>query len=263
MTTNAVHSRAVVAFAIRLGACGLLGLSVCSFAVAQEVIAEGTSSWRWSLTPYLWGSDITTDVRFPGGEEIGGSASFDDILDKLELGGMLHFEGQRGAWGMFFDATYLSLKDDVTEGPITVDSDLETGLYEFAATYTPGGPSGAFTAFAGGRIVDMNLEMTFSAPVLPEPIRRRNDKSFIDFMVGGRYTHHFNDRWLMNVRADIGTGDTESSWNALAGFGWKFGSELDNAVLLGWRHMEAEVEEDERQTDVAFDGPIVGVLFSF
>ena len=82
-------------------------------------------------------------------------------------------------------------------------------------------------------------------------------------MVGGRYTHHFNDRWLLNVRADIGTGDTESSWNALAGFGWKFGGDNDNAVLLGWRHMEAEVEEDGRETDVTFDGPIAGVLFSF
>ena len=263
MTTNVRHGRAVAAIAMRLGACGLLGFSICSGAIAQEVIAEGTSSWRWSLTPYLWGSDIETNVRFPGGQEIGGTARFSDILDKLELGGMLHFEGQRGAWGMFVDATYLSLSDDVTEGPITVDSDLDTGLYEFAATYTPGGASGPFTAFAGARIVDLSLEMAFSAPVLPEPIVRRNDKSFTDFMVGGRYTHHFNDRWLLNVRADIGTGDTESSWNALAGFGWKFGGDNDNAVLLGWRHMEIEVEEDGRETDVTFDGPIAGVLFSF
>ncbi len=98
--------------------------------------------WRWSITPYLWGSDIDTDVRFPGGQEIGGTAKFDDILDKLDFGGMVHFEGQRGAWGMFVDATYLTLSDDTTQGPISVDSELDTGLYEFAATYTPGGESG-------------------------------------------------------------------------------------------------------------------------
>ena len=178
MTTNVRHGRAVAAIAMRLGACGLFGFSVCSGAVAQEVIAEGTSSWRWSITPYLWGSDITTDIRFPGGQEIGGTARFNDILDKLELGGMLHFEGQRGSWGMFVDATYLSLSDDVTEGPITVDSDLDTGLYEFAVTYTPGGPSGPFTAFAGARIVDMSLKMTFSAPVLPEPIQSPQRQEF-------------------------------------------------------------------------------------
>ena len=56
--------------------------------------------------------------------------------------------------------------------------------------------------------------------------------------------HLFNDRWLLNVRADIGAGDTESSWNALAVFGWKFGGDLDKALLFGWRHMEVEVEEE-------------------
>ena len=34
-------------------------------------------------------------------------------------------------------------------------------------------------------------------------------------------------------------------------------------VLFGWRHMELEVEESGRETDVTFDGPIAGVLFSF
>ena len=160
-----------------LGAFGLFGFSVCGFAVAQEVIAEAGRSWHWRVTPYLWGSDITPTSRFPGGEEIGGTARFNDILDKLELGGMVHFEGQRGTWGMFFDATYLSLNDDATAGPITVDSELETGLFEFAATYTPGGSSGAFTAFAGGRIVDMSLETTFSAAVFPIRSAVRSNKS--------------------------------------------------------------------------------------
>ena len=252
------------AIAIALAVAGLLGFPGCRVAVAQEIILEGVrDGWRWSITPYLWGSEIDTDVRFPGGQEIGGTTKFNDILDKLDFGGMLHFEGQRGAWGMFVDATYLALSDDTTQGPISVASELDTGLYEFAATYTPGGTSGAFTAFAGARITDLSLEMTFSGPGPLGPIRRATDKSYTDFMVGGRYTHLFNDRWLFNVRADIGAGDTESSWNALAGFGWRFGGDLDKALLLGWRHMELEVEEGGRETDVTFDGPIAGVWFSF
>ena len=258
------RSRAAVVIATSLGAFGLFGTSVCGVAVAQEVIAEaGRTGWHWRVTPYLWGSDIETNVTFPGGQEIGGTARFSDILDKFDLGGMVHVEGQRGAWGMFFDATYLSLSDDTTQGPITVDSELDTGLYELALTYTPGGSRGPFTAFAGARIVDLSLDMTFSAPALPEPIRRSSDQSFTDFMIGGRYVHSFDNRWLLTARADIGEGDTESSWNALASIGWRFGGDLDNAVMIGWRHMEAEVEEGGRETDVTFDGPIAGVLFSF
>ena len=264
MKNNVRRGRAAVAIATSLVAFGLFGSSVCGVAVAQEVIAEaGRTGWHWRVTPYLWGSDIKTDITFPGGQEIGGTARFDDILDKLELGGMVHVEGQRGTWGMFFDATYLSLSDDAIRGPITVDSELDTGLYELALTYTPGGSRGPFTAFAGARIVDLSLELTFTAAVFPEPIRRTSDKSFTDFMVGGRYVHSFNDHWILSFRGDIGAGDTESSWNALAAIGWRFGSDLDNAVMLGWRHMDAEVEEEGRQTDVTFDGPVVGVLFSF
>ena len=111
--------------------------------------------------------------------------------------------------------------------------------------------------------VDLSLEITFSGPGPIGPIRRTSDKSFTDFMVGGRYTHLFNDRWLFNVRADMGAGDTESSWNALATVGWRFGGDLDKAVLFGWRHMELEVEEGGRETDVTMDGPIAGVNFRF
>ena len=262
MATRRRH--AAVAIAIAIGASGLLGFPGCGVAVAQDIILEGTrNEWRWSITPYAWGSDIDTDVRFPGGQEIGGTAQFNDILDKLDIGGMVHVEGRRGAWGMFVDATYLSLSDDTTQGPFSVDSELDTGLYELAATYTFGGKTGAFTAYAGARIVDMSLDVTFTGPGPLGPIRRSSDKSFTDFMVGGRYVHPFNDRWLMDLQGDIGGGDTESSWNALALLGWKFGGDLNKAVLFGWRHMDFEVEEDGRETDVTFDGPIAGVLFSF
>jgi hypothetical protein len=41
------------------------------------------------------------------------------------------------------------------------------------------------------------------------------------------------------------------------------GDDLRNVVLVGWRHLELELEEDGRQTDVSFDGPLVGVLFGW
>src|SRR5688572_17718488 len=267
MRTMANYGRrgpAAVALAMALGVPGLPGIPGNGIAVAQDIFLEvSRDQWRWTITPYLWGSDIETDVRFPGGQEIGGTARFNDILDKLDIGGMVHFEGRRGGWGMFVDATYLALSDDTTQGPFSADSELDTGLYDFAATYTPGGGSSAFTALAGARIVDLSLEMTFSGPGPIGPIRRTSDKSFTDFIVGGRLVHPFNDRWLLTLHGDIGTGDTESSWNALALIGWKFGGDLDKAVLFGWRHMEFEVEERGRETDVIFDGPIAGVLFSF
>ena len=140
----------VIAFSIALAACG-------------SASAQSNNEWRWSITPYVWGSDIKTDVTFPSGEGIGGSVAFEDILDKLDMAAMLHAEGHRGNWGMFFDVTYTSMSDDTTIGPIPTTADLEFGLYEFAVVYTPGGATGPFSAFAGARIVDAALDMEFFA----------------------------------------------------------------------------------------------------
>ena len=264
MATSVRRRHAAVAIAIAIGVSGLLGFPGCGVAVAQDIIAEGSSDdWRWSITPYLWGSDIDTDISLPGGQDVGGTAKFDDILDKLDIGGMLHVEGRGRAWGMFVDATYLALSDDTTQGPFSVESELDTGLYEFAVTYTPGGDDGRFTGYTGARIIDLDLELTFSAAVLPEPIRRSNNKHYLDVMVGGRFVQPFNDRWQLSLQGDIGGGDTELSWNALALLGWKFGGDLDNAVLFGWRHMEFEIDSRDRETDITFDGPIAGVRFIF
>ena len=69
-----------------------------------------------------------------------------------------------------------------------MDSELDTGLYELALTYTPGGSRGPFTAFAGARIVDMSLELTFTAPALPDPIRRTQRQEL--YRLHGRWPVH-------------------------------------------------------------------------
>jgi len=260
MSNSVVRGAATVALAIALvGGAELTGLASSSVARAQG----NGDGWRWSITPYLWGTELNADVRLRGGQEVGSELQFDDILDKLDFAAQVHLEGRRNAWGMFVDATYLALSDDTTHGPISADTDIDTGIYEVAATFTPGGEVGQFTAFAGARIIDLSLEMRFSLPEPLPSVQRTSDKSYADFMIGGRLLHPFSDRWLLELRGDIGAGDSESSWNALATVGWRFGNDLDNAVLLGWRHMELEVEEGGRETDVTLDGPIAGVLFSF
>ena len=202
-------------------------------------------------------------MTFPSGQAVGGTLKFDDILDHLDFAALLHAEGHRGKWGMFVDATYLSMSDGATHGRISTDADAEFGLYEFAAVYTPGGAEGPFSAFAGARIVDVSLDLDFSLPAPIGVVRRSADKSYTDFLVGARYMFSFGDRWALNVRGDFGAGDSEEDWSATAQLGWRFGGDLRHAVLVGWRHLELELEEDGRQTDVSFDGPLVGVLFGW
>ncbi len=259
MSLHSICLRAALALGVVLGVPELLAMPGSAAASAQT----SDDTWRWSITPYLWGSDVTTDVRFPAGQEIGAEAGFDDIMDKLDIGALLHAEGHRGKWGMFVDGTYLSLSDDGSRGPIATEAEIDIGIYELAGVYTPGGAAGRFSVFAGARLLELDLDLTFSGGFPSSPNSRSADKSYTDFMIGGRYLHPFNDRWLLNLRGDVGGGDTESSWNATALLGWRFGADLDNAVLFGWRHMELEIENEGIETDLTMDGPIAGVLFGF
>lgn len=239
-----------------------------SFAISMALAAFGSASaqtsdpgWRWSIAPYVWGTDISADVTFPSGESIGGELKFEDILDDLDFAAMLHAEGHRGEWGMFVDVTYARMSDGTARELISTAADAEFGLYELAAVYTPGAEKGPFGVFAGARIVDATLDLDFTTPI--GSTRRSADKSYTDFLVGARYLVSFNDRWALNLRGDIGAGDSEQDWSVSAQLGWRFGTELRNAVLVGWRHLEIELEQDGRQTEVSFDGPLVGVLFGW
>lgn len=249
--------RAAFGVAVVLGAPELLGMPGSAVACAAE-------DWRWSITPYLWGSSIATDVRFPAGQEVGGELDFDDLLDKLDIAAQAHVEGHREKWGFFVDATYLSTSDEGARGPIAAETDVDTGLYEIAGVYTPGGADGRFSAFVGARMMDISLDMTFTgAGPVGSVERRSTDANLTDFMVGGRYVLPLNESWFLNLRGDVGSGDSESSWNAVAMVGWRFTADRGNAVLLGWRHMEIEIESNGVQTDLTMDGPFAGVMFGF
>ena len=48
--------------------------------------------------------NVTTDV----------DASFSDILDNLDIGGMGTFQHRRGKWSFFVDVAYLKISDEET-----------------------------------------------------------------------------------------------------------------------------------------------------
>ncbi len=240
----------LLAFSIALVACGVAS-------------AQNSDAWRWSVTPYLWGSDVSTDVTFPSGQAVGGELSFEDILDKLDFAAMVHVEGHRGDWGMLFDATYVDMSDDATNGPVATTVEAKVGLYELGAVYSPGAEKGPFSGILGVRIVESEMDLRFLSPPIIAGVTRSADESYTDFLVGARYLFSFNDRWGLNLRADTGVGDTEKDWSLHAQLGWRFGRGLSKAVLFGWRHLELEFEQDGRETEVTMDGPLLGVMFGW
>jgi hypothetical protein len=83
-------------------------------------------------------------------------------------------------------------------------------------------------------------------------------------MIGARYVAALSDQWVFGVRGDYSTGDSDSTWNALAYLGYRFSiKNTPSALLLGYRHMEINLEEGDLETELTLSGPITALRIDF
>lgn len=221
------------------------------------------SEWDWMVAPYAWASSIGSDVHSKQ-PLIEGSAEmeFKDILDKLDGSLQLHAEGRGDGQGVFADFTYLGIADTRDGDFATTEADLDTRLFEAAWIWTPGGQRDrGLDLFGGVRYLDADLKLAIEPtnPALPGRVLDVGD-SYLDAMLGGRYTWAPADRWRLTARGDTSFGETEGSWNAsvMAQYRTRHG-----AILFGYRHLEIEIESGGLRTDLTMTGPSFGYAFVF
>ncbi len=235
------------------------------------------STWAWTVVPYLWGAGVSLDVSANDEPVFGGDLSFEDLLDKLDVAGMLHFEGRAGKAGFFVDGLYMSLSDSATSAPnppllpdgADVDSELSMGKYEAAGFYRLSGDQSWLNVFLGVRVVDYEaqVDVTRSTPT-PAATSLGTADTFLNGFIGARFGFPFAERWQLQVRGDVGTGDTDLSWTATAGVGVWFGKNRKFGLDLLYQHFAIEIENSSGpgltvESDVSFSGPGLGFAIRF
>jgi hypothetical protein len=188
--------------------------------------------------------------------------AFTDILDKLDGSLQVHVEGRGDRFGVFADFTYLGISDSRTGNFARTEADLDTRLFEAAWVWIAGGQRDrGFDVFGGVRWIDTDLKVEID-PVSPQLPGRALDvgNDYLDAMLGARYTWAPSDRWRITARADISAGQTEGTWNASLMAHYKVGS---GGLLLGYRHLDVELESAGARTDMAMTGPVIGYAFAY
>jgi hypothetical protein len=257
---------------IGVSVAAALLISWCSLASA-----ETAADWDWYFAPYLWGPSVSLDVTVDNDPVVGADASFEDLLDKTDIAGMFHFEGQCEHAGFLVDALFLDLgSNQTTTARPPLPSGTQTtlgvtiGIYEAAGFYRPGGKAHGLDLIFGARMYDYRsrLEATFPAPINAKT-SRGTDKNLIDAFGGVRYLVPIGKRWDFVARGDVGTGGSDLSWNAHASFGVRLGkTDLFN-LRFGWRYMELDVTKDaqplsiDMESDLTLNGPIIGFAMKF
>ncbi|MCK4839417.1 MAG: hypothetical protein KAS94_11495 [Desulfobulbaceae bacterium] len=63
---------------------------------------------------------------------------------------------------------------------------------------------------------------------------------------------NINDKWYLRYYLDIGAGDSDKTWQAVAGVGYR----LERWDLsLAYRHIEWEFKSDRKIDNLNFNGP--------
>jgi hypothetical protein len=232
---------------------------------AVATVADAGERWQWSITPYMWATDISEDVLLNGTVVGGGDTEFDDLVDIVEASYQLHFEGMREHWGMFADVNYVDLSDSATGeyGLARLDVDYEEMLLEAGALCRPGGRSGNLDLIVGVRALTFDERYRLQVAG-GQPREVSVDEDYVDFLIGARYNIPLSQRWVISLRGDVSTGGTDHILTAQGLLAWRFGAKRNSAIFAGYRYRDMKY----RKADVLVDektlaGFGVGVRFGF
>ena len=263
-------------------ACVAWGLMGVAGLTAPPVFAQDDSSdWQFAATIYGWFPDIGGHTDMPLGS---GDISVDigTILDHLKMTGQGSFEFQKGRWGVFTDVVYLNVGETKNETrsleiggvplPATVtgrvEFDLKSTFWTLAGTYQLGDSAdGSSALLVGARLAsfdqDLDWEFTGDFGALTPPPRTGNLGASVDqwdAIVGvkGRFKLGGSGKWAIPYLADIGTGDSDLTWQAMLGlsYGFQWGD-----VGVAWSYLDYDLKSGGAIKDMNFSGPAVGAKF--
>lgn len=238
--------------------------------------ADGVGQWEYEATIYLWAAGMDANTETGGDIDI----SFNDILNDLEMAFMGSLGARNGKWSVVADTIYLDISQNESGsetiailGPVTtkktvdVDIDMKASITTFGGGYSlVDNKRVALDLMAGGRYawVDVDSELDLkSAGTLLETSRQAKvseSKSVWDGVVGFRGQFDLNDSWYIPYYADIGAGQSDRTWQALAGIGYnlRWGD-----ILLAYRYLDYQFDSGFLLKDLSVSGPTLGARFHF
>jgi hypothetical protein len=251
-----------------LGASALL---VGPVQAAADAPAAG-DDWRYAASLYFFAPGIKGSTA--AGSDI--DVSFDTLISNLNMTFMGAFEARKGKWFALADVLYLNVgANGGAEVPLTSPLGQPLGLKADASLKQRGwvfGAVGGYNVYdtsqasvdviAGLRYLEMKA--SFGLSLQGRRLGRAVESSAIgvvwDGVVGVKGRANFNGDWFVPFYLDVGTGDSDLTWQVLAGVGYRFDW---GDVSLAYRHLKWDLGSSSPIDDIRFDGPQLTANFRF
>jgi hypothetical protein len=241
-----------------------LPLFLSSLLFATGVAAE--DDWEFDLEAYGWLPIVETQTETGQKAEI----TRDQLLDDLDKVATWAGRVRKGKWSLTSDFVYFKISEKpdlplVPEVP-SLARLREAGMQAWIIT-----PSIGYTVFdndkqkielyAGARYTWIGIDATIDINPTGEPSNSMKESpsvSYWDGIVGVRGSYSLSDKWFIPYSINVGTGQTDLTWQAQGGFGYRFKS-LD--AVLGWRDLSYDIGSGTPLKELDVNGPFAGAIF--
>lgn len=231
-------------------------------ATAQE---NANDEWQFFAAPYMWAAGIGGETATGGDVDI----DFGTIIENLDMTFMGSFGAQKGKWGFVTDVIYLDIEDDSDVpllGPLLTLTNVQMKSWIVTPTVTYSvvqSDQWSLDLLAGARYLWLEVDLDINELSTPLSIPSASGDAW-DGIVGIKGQMNLNQNWYLPFHFDVGTGDTDLTWQAFAGVGYKF-SNFD--LIAGYRYLDWDFDDDDKGgetfNDMTISGPIVGAKFVF
>jgi hypothetical protein len=254
-----------------LSLLGISALLVGPVQATADAPAAG-DDWQYAASLYFFAPAVKGSTA--SGSDI--DVSFDTLLDNLNMTFMGAFEARKGRWSALADVLYLNVgANEGAQVPLTGPLGQPLGIDADASLKLRGWVLGAV---GGYNVYDTNqasvdviaglryLEMKASFGLGPQGRRLgraiESDASAVvwDGVVGVKGRANLSGDWFLPFYLDVGTGDSDLTWQALAGVGYRFNW---GDVSLAYRHLEWDLGSSSPIDDISFSGPQLTATFRF
>ncbi len=247
-------------------------LSITIICISSATFAHGSATsndWEFNASMYLWATALGAETVT--GDDI--DVDFGDLLDNLEFALMGGGVARNGNWMIFTDIFYakLGIEESTTatlvDIPATVDVELDLDINNWII-HLAGGYTVArnedylIDVIAGARFLYMDSDLEFE--IGPLELEVNESEENLDAIIGLRTHMDLSEKWFLNTHFDVGTGESEFTWQAFAAIGYEFKS-VD--AVFGYRHIAWEFDEGDGLgkifDDLEYTGPLFGASFKF
>jgi hypothetical protein len=255
-----------------LVAASLFSLFASLNVYAQDkpvVVPQVTNEWHGSISPYLWGVNVTGSLYYDQSKLGTTTMGTGQLLQDLNIGGMLFGELHKGNFGVMADLFYakMTLNKSSVVGQVDLGSKttLETGIYTLAGTYTLHNTSNSYVdALAGVRILSLNATTKISIADTPYSAVATMSSTIADPIVGvkGRFRIADTD-YFVPFYADVGGGSSSTQVTSQQILGVGKAYEWGEATLAFKNLYYKQKSQSSATVDLNMYGVLVGATFRF